>query len=163
MERAVFFDTNVWCDYFIRERPNSSAVFELIEYGLAHDYLFVSAACSMKDLHYFLQADSKRRLRSAGADLSEQQALVAKDQATACIEAVTELAMLAPVGYNDVRMARSLSRKHPDFEDNVIVAAAMRIEPVVFVSSDRDLVRHAPLNAMTPIDALEHLKMLDAA
>lgn len=163
MDRAVFLDVNLWCDYFLPRRDGNEIAFKLIEYCLKNDYLLLSASCSMKDLYYILQMESKREIRAAGEELTEKLALVAKDEATACVDAVTNMATLVAVSHNDVRAARIMCKEHPDFEDNVIAATAMRVEPLMFVTADKDFAKHASLPALTALQALSRLKELDAA
>lgn len=160
MRNIVFLDTNVWTDYFIVDRANHSKTMELLSLCKNGDCLIATASTSVNDLHYLLQLCEKRAIRGRGIEVTEKMALVAKEQATACVELITEMATVIPVGYNEIRVARSLSKDHPDFEDNVIVACALKANPLLFVTNDKSLIKHAPLPAVNVVDAVAHLKAL---
>lgn len=163
MTRTVFLDTNVWIDYFEGARSRNRITVELLECCLSDGYKIASASTSIPDLHYILQQDGKREVSKTGGAVSERDAIVAREYADACIDALTRIAFLIPVGYNDIRMASKLMSVHADFEDNVLLAAAERLDPVLFVTNDKDLLKHAPLPAMNTVDALTYLKALSGS
>lgn len=163
MSKTVFLDTNVWIDYFEGARSRNRITVELLERCLSDGYKLASASTSIPDLHYILQQDGKREVAQVGGVVTEQDAIVSREYADACIDALTRIAFVIPVGYNDIRMASKLMTLHADFEDNVVVAAAGRLDPVLFVTNDKDLIKHAPLPAMSTVDALSYLKALSDA
>lgn len=160
MTDTVFLDTNVWLDYFDADRAGNSSAMSLVSLCFDCDYAITSASLSMNDLFYLLQANEKRNLRQRGIEINEKTALIIKDQATACVTLATELGTMLSVGHNELRMARVLSKTHSDFEDNIVVATALKAKPMLFVTNDIELIKHAPLPAVSTVDAIAHIKAL---
>jgi predicted nucleic acid-binding protein len=66
----------------------------------------------------------------------------------------------APVGadVSDVWIAQHLRDMHPDFEDDMVLAAARRAGVDYLVTSDRQLIQKADVVALTPEDMLTVLR-----
>ena len=47
---------------------------------------------------------------------------------------------------------------HGDFEDNLVLAAAERANATYLVTNDEQLIKHAPVTALTPHAALVYLR-----
>ena len=50
----------------------------------------------------------------------------------------------------DLWMATKLRDEHPEIEDNLIVAACMRVEADYLVTNDAKLIRHSPVATVDP-------------
>ena len=59
-------------------------------------------------------------------------------------------------------MARKLRGIHNDLEDNLMIAAAERINADYIVTSDIKLIENPHVKAMTAEDMLTHLKLFAA-
>ena len=59
---------------------------------------------------------------------------------------------------SDLWTACGLCNLHNDLEDNLIVAAAQRSNATYLITSDELLIKHAPVAALTPSDALTLLQ-----
>lgn len=65
-----------------------------------------------------------------------------------------------PVGADgsDVWIAQHLRGVHADFEDDMVLAAAMRAKPDYLITSDRQLIQKSTVAALTPEDMLTVLR-----
>lgn len=162
MRDSIFLDTNIWVDYFEPGRKGHQIANELIEYCIENNILLLSSACSVNDLHYILQQDNKKTLRASGFE-SDKYFAVAQMAALECIDALTNITTVLASGHNEIRMACIMSKQHPDFEDNVLVATAMRGNSPLLVTEDKALKKHASITAMGASETLAYLKSMKAA
>ena len=158
----VLPDTNVWLDYFLPARPVHAASSALITRCLRQGVTLLTTSGILKDLCFLLELEQKRWLRAQGAEPSERQALVAREQAHACTQLVLDNSTLVCGTPNSARMALKLTSVHPDFEDNLIVAAALHARADMLVTNDAQLLRHSPAPALSSEDALAWLAALSA-
>ena len=73
---------------------------------------------------------------------------------------MSELAIAVPCDYTDVWMAQKQRRLHGDFEDDLVIAAAMRVKADLLVTADKALLLHAPVAAVDLADAVKYLEDL---
>ena len=59
---------------------------------------------------------------------------------------------------SDLWTACNLRSVHNDLEDNLVVAAAQRADATYLFTNDEALIKHAPVAALAPADALALLK-----
>lgn len=154
MPRTIMFDTNVWLDAFDGNRSRSSEANRLIDVCEAADIDMLYAATSSKDVYYLLCASLKHQARAVGESVTAERAQAISAYASACIDAMCALATAVGMDVSDVRVARVYQKLHADFEDTLIYAAAQRAHVDLLVSSDEDMVRHAPVPALRLEDAL---------
>lgn len=154
----LMLDTNIWLDYFIPERRGHAQAFQLIHRCIRGDVGLLTAVGVLKDLNYLLQLDQKSWLRAQGVEVGEQEALVAKEEALACTQLVLDNCTLVCGSANDARMALKLNSVHPDFEDNLVVVAALNAKADMLVSNDEALVRHCAAPALGCADAIAWLE-----
>lgn len=70
---------------------------------------------------------------------------------------MSELATAVGCDAPDVWIAQKQKRLHPDYEDDLIIAAAIRMNATLVVTNDEELIRHAPVRAFSVEDALKYL------
>ena len=93
---------------------------------------------------------SKRALEAEHGSCSPGDYLAIQDMAAACVRMFMDFALVVPLGHNECLHAMSLRPVHGDFEDDLIVAAAARVNADYLVSSDKRLRHHAPVACLTP-------------
>ena len=71
-----------------------------------------------------------------------------------------KLAGLVGADEQDVWFAEKYHSMHPDFEDDLVLAAAKRCEADLLVTNDKALLAHAVVPAMSSSDALTLLREL---
>ena len=151
----LMLDTNVLMDYCIRRTAAYAACSELIGLASASERVMLYAtALSLKDVYYLIQQYLKREARAQGP-LTDALAGAARETAWECVRHLVELVQVVDVGGNEVYGAYTLRHLHPDFEDDLLLAAAMQADVGHIVTGDGQLASHAPLTCVSIEDALE--------
>ena len=152
---VLLLDTNVLLDYFIRRNERNAAVVEL--FGLAdacEGVVLCVASLTLKDMYYLLERFLKREAAAQGR-ASDAAAAAARTAAWACVRQVLDHVQVVSVGLDEVLEACALRRIHGDFEDDLILAAAMKAGADYLVTSDGRLERHVPEASVDVARALE--------
>lgn len=152
--RAILIDTNVWLDVFDSNRARSAEANKLIDVCMSEDIDMLYAATSSKDLYYLISASLKRQARAAGEDVTPEHARAISAYASSCVDAMCDIATTVGMDVSDIRIARAYQKLHADYEDTLVYAAAQRSKADLLVSSDKDMVRHAPVPALILEDVL---------
>ena len=155
----VLVDTNVWLDYLLGFRQNHKPARDFVIGATELDIPLVIAPHSLKDLFYIFQQQMKRAIRAEGAAVTEDAALAVQKAAWAALDTVMQLATVDPSDQMAAQIAAKQRAVHPDYEDNLLIACAMLIEARMLVTSDEQLLRHAPMTALSPEDALKALSI----
>ena len=153
---ALLIDTNVWLDIEFGERGAWPTEF-LIAVRMADARMGI-AAHSLKDIHYLIQRKIKLDDQRLGAADPQRSAAAARVAAWAVVEHIMEFAEVVGSDYMDAHLATKYRRVHDDYEDDLIIAAAMRMKADLLVTSDQALIKHAPIAALSPQDAIHWLK-----
>lgn len=77
-----------------------------------------------------------------------------------CLDVLSQLATPVPCDLSDIWMASKQRNLHSDYEDDLIIAAAMRSQADLLVTNDVKLCSHAPVAAMSVEDAKNYLATL---
>lgn len=153
---ALLVDTNVWLDVEFGERDGWPTEF-LIAARMADARMGI-AAHSLKDVFYLIQRKIKLDSQRLGGTDSQRSAAAARIAAWAVVEHILEVAEVVGSDYMDAHLATKHRRVHDDYEDDLIIAAAMRMRADLLVTSDQALIKHAPIAALTPQDAIYWLE-----
>ena len=157
---ALFLDTNVWLDYYLPWRSGYAAAQRLIVSAFEQNQTLAYAVPSIKDVFYMSAAEYKRAERAATGDLSESAARAAAVAAWGCVNNMQEIATAIPLDHTDVWMASKQRALHGDFEDDLVIAAAMRGKVDYLVTNDDALLRHCPVAALSASDMCTVLEQL---
>lgn len=146
----IMVDTNVWVDLYVPGRPNrndSLAFFEEARRSRAELVFTLEIA---RAVFRVVTHEAKRWIRQGKGELSEEYARAIADHAWGFVQDMQEYG--TPVGSStpDLWMATKLRDGHPEIEDNLIVAACMRLGTDYLVTNDTKLLRHAPVAAVDP-------------
>lgn len=154
----LLLDTNIWLDYFLARSSHHRQVSELITKTSENEHvaLYV-ASLSLKDISYLLASDMKAGARQAGRAITPEVATAARQTAWACTRHVIDHSLVVPVGYDEVLQAFTLRGVHDDFEDDLVLGAAMRAQVDYVVTHDAALAKHAPVPCL---DAKEVLGLI---
>lgn len=151
--RLIVVDTNVWLDYLLGERPNHAASFSFIAEAVRQDLPLVIPLHALKDVFFIFQQQLKSANRAQGTLSPEQATASARQAAWAVVDLLMELACVGPADQTDAWMAAKQRNLHPDFEDNLVVATAQRLDARLLVTNDEKLIRHAPVPTLNAHDA----------
>ena len=137
--RRILVDTNVWLDYFIPSRRGRSVAIEFLRDACTAQVDLLYAATSSKDLFYLISSEHKAWYRR---------------------DVLSQLATPVPCDLSDIWMASKQRNLHSDYEDDLIIAAAIRAQADLLVTNDVKLCSHAPVAAMSAEDAKNYLATL---
>ena len=139
----LLIDTNVWMDYFSGRLDRTANVVHLIEVADASERIALFASSlSVKDVSYLVSAAIKRECRRKTGSLSNDAIAAADETAWACVRQMRELALIAPVGADEVFDSFVFRPHHNDFEDDLMLGVANRIDADYVVTEDKNLIRH---------------------
>ena len=155
---SLLIDTNVWLDRFLPGRSRHVVAGDLIDLCIEEGVTILYPMRALQDVYWQVIVSNKRWVRESKSDLSEGYAKAINGFAWDCLDAMAEIG--APVGADltDVWLARHLRDLHPDFEDDMVLAAAERAKVDYLITSDRALIHKATVAALTPEDALVMLR-----
>ena len=122
----MLLDTNVWLDYYLPWRGGHAVARQLIERALEDNRTLAYAVSTVKDVYYMVAAEHKRAERAAAGSLSDSAAQAATATAWGCINNMQAIACAVPLDHTDVWMAAKQRALHGDFEDDLVIASAMR-------------------------------------
>ena len=150
---VIVVDTNVWMDYLMGGRPgNESAVAFIVEARRLDASLVIAPHC-LSTLFFLLQQELKAMNRRDGKMPDEAAAATARTAAWAAIDFILDMASVGPSDQMDALIASKQRSVHSDYEDNLVVACAMRTGARLLVTNDAKLVKHSSVAAMTAEDA----------
>ena len=139
----LLIDTNVWMDYFSGRSDRTANVVRLVEIADASERIALFASSlSVKDVSYLVSAAIKRECRRKTGSLSNDAIAAADETAWACVRQMRELAFIAPVGADEVFDSFVFRPHHNDFEDDLMLGVANRIDADYVVTEDKNLINH---------------------
>lgn len=147
-------DTNVWLDYCLAERAGHRDAMRLVDVALAGDIGLLVCATSLKDVFYIVARSLKLRVNAETGVVSPQDAAAINRITWALIDNICSVAAPASVGPGDVWMAQRHEDVHGDFEDDLIIATALRTKADLLVTNDKALIVDCPVAAVTVQRAL---------
>lgn len=155
---VLLVDANVWIDCYDSDRPASADAAALISYADAQKISLAYPATCIKDVYYALALSMKRKCREEHGSLTEAEALICREYAWACVDAMREIAVAAPIGEPQVWLACHYKDIHGDFEDDLVLASLETSKADFLVTNDEVLCRKAPKGALSATDMLAYLK-----
>ena len=153
---AFLIDTNVWLDYelgYSESYEQARAFFRAARRGNARMGI---AAHSLKDVFYIARNRAKAANREDGMP-AKASAASASVVAWAIVDHILESAEVVGLDFMDAHIAQKQRALHDDYEDNLVVAAAMRMKADILVTSDAVLLKHAPVATLSPDAAMKWL------
>ena len=156
---AVLLDTNVWIDGYMAGRPHHADALALMKACVKAEWELLIASHSLKDFWYLYWQTGKQYSIAAGDGSVESCSNAAKVAAWAATEQIAQLATVVGSDSSDAWLALKMRDTHDDYEDNLVVAAALRAKPRLLVTNDRVLLSHCPVATATPADALKFLNL----
>ena len=154
---ALVLDTNVWHEYAMGDSPEHRSA-DLILFAINNGVRLGIAAHSMKDLFRLLERDMKQTCNDALPNGAGSPGPAARAVAWGVLERLLENAEVVGSDYMDALKAMKYRNMHDFYEDNLVVSACQRMNADALVTNDKKLLRHSPVNAMTPADALMWLQ-----
>lgn len=139
----LLIDTNVWMDYFFGRSDRTADVARLFEIAdVSEQIALFASSLSVKDVSYLVSAAIKRECRRKNGSLSDNAIAAADETAWACVRQMRELALIAPVGADEVFDSFVFKYHHNDFGDDLMLGVANRIDADYVVTEDKNLIKH---------------------
>lgn len=157
MRYKALYDTNIWIDFYLGNRPGHFAAKTLIVDGAREGVAPLVAVTSLKDVFFIFQQENKRATREQFGGLSESQGLAASAAAWAIVEHMLEFATVVGADHGDAHLATKFKPVHGDFEDDLVLAAAMRADADFLVTNDQTLQRHSSIQSFSAMEAIAFL------
>lgn len=159
---VLLLDANVWITFYLGDRPGHEEVCDLLTRAVERGCELMYPLCASKDLFYVMARDFKMRYRAEhdGA-LSESAAGAARATAWGCVDHLAELATAVPCDHTDVWLAGKQRKLHGDYEDDLVISAAIRSGADLLVTYDEQLRAHATVATATPSMAISWLEGLE--
>ena len=154
----LLLDTNVWLDYFLAERAGHKAAFRLIETACRNGVQLCHAVHATKDVFFLAASSMKRAYRTnMGVEPSEAASNAATQTAWGFLRNMNALSTAVGCDASDVWVAEKQRTTHADYEDCLVVAAAIRCSAALLVTSDENLRKHSLVASCSPDDALAYI------
>ena len=150
---CIVIDTCVWADVYIDSRAGHDDAISLLSTAIESETPLAYAITSCKDLFYLIRAFQKRAIITEKGVLPPADSEAIDAIANGCIQNMRLLATAVALDESDVWIAEKLASVHPDFEDNFVIAAAMRAKAKFIVTTDKNLIAHSPVAALDPATA----------
>ena len=155
---TLLLDTDVWLDNYLSARPGHPVANRLLDLAARCDADLLVPLVSLKDFFYLMQVELKRCV-TAGTDTPAPGDIGAiREIAWAALENLSEIATVVGGDGSDAWTARKHRTIHDDFEDDLVIAAALRSKASFLVTRDERLLRHAPVAALSPKDMVSYLE-----
>ena len=151
----IVVDTNVWLDYLLGNRALHEPSMHFIVEAKRQDLPLVIPSHSIKDVFFIFQQQIKAANRADGKQSAEAAALCARRAAWSAIDLIMELATVGPSDQSDAWIASKHRLLHPDYEDDLVIACAMRLDARMLVTNDETFIKHSPVPTLSARDALE--------
>lgn len=158
---SLLIDTNIWVDDCFDMRPKHAQAKELLLKANERDVELLYAPHSSKDVFRLVKTGVKSALRKINGNLTQADALTAHQFAWSYLDYMSEVATAIACDDFDIQLAKKQRKLHGEYEDDLLIAAAMRSKANVLVSNDEKLLRHCPVPALNCEDAIAYLDTLD--
>ena len=147
MNNALLLDTNIWLDLFLPHRKYSKEAQTLVTAAVNQDITLLVTPGSLKDFYYIVERTIKHE--SATEDTPSE---AAREIAWAMLQTLIDMATVVGADYSDVWLAQKHRAIHDDFEDDLLIAAALRAEPRYLITNDAALLKHSPVACLSSSD-----------
>lgn len=111
-----------------------------------------------KDIFFLTGSQFKALERAENGTISASSAAAINALCWGILENMDEFATVVASDAADMWLAKKYRGLHRDFEDNLVLAAAERTHADLVVTNDEELLKHAPVAAITPQDLVALLE-----
>ena len=152
--RSFLVDTNVWVDFFVDRGRNHNAAVAFVTAARKNNAPLFTTIESTKDVFFIIACELKRMQRAATGNVTEPFARAADEAAWSCLSALRKHSVIVAADESDMIEAMVQRANHGDYEDNLVIAAAMRAGATHIVSSDKQLQTQSPIPCIGIAEAI---------
>ncbi|MGI6217443.1 MAG: type II toxin-antitoxin system VapC family toxin [Coriobacteriales bacterium] len=156
---SLMLDTNVLLDYFDTTRPGCESATKLVNHAIRNGLQLMVSPMSLKDFYYLVAQGIKREAGKSGKEIDDKLASAAESYAWNCTREIMDVATILSVDSHDVELASNLHELHVDFEDDLLLAVAMRSEVAYLVTGDEHLAAKSTVPTMNAADLVKLLQV----
>ena len=158
--RVLMLDTCIWVNSQLGANLGHEDARSLIIAARKRGARLGIAPHSLANVFYIVYRSLKRMGIEQGVELPDSTYAAAKEVAWGVVNNIMEYAEVVGADGSDARIAALHKSVHSDFEDDLVIAAARRMQADLIVTDDLDFVKHCPLPIMTAKDALRWIEAL---
>lgn len=151
---SLLVDTNVWLDALLPWRMQTEGARTLIRRARQHDCKLLYPVHVVKDVLYLCERSTKQRLREHGG-LTEDEASHVYRLAWSCVYRMRSVATAVGCDESDLWLAAKYQDVIGDFEDSLVVCAAVRAGASYLVTNDTRLLKASPVRAVSSVEAVK--------
>ncbi|WEV64593.1 PIN domain-containing protein [Bifidobacterium sp. ESL0732] len=158
-KRNIVFDTTILIDIVMHRSLRESTALKLMDACADSNLNPMCVSLSLKDVDYVVKVNTKRDFKDAmaGVERATVQQLVAQIGWNS-VKSIMEVCEVAAVDGEVCKNALKLRSAHPDYEDDLIVAASRQADADMVVTGDQDLIKHFPDLCVSVEDALKQIE-----
>lgn len=157
---ALLLDTNIWVSHYLSARCYSENCRSLITEAVKRNVPLVYAVHTSKDFFFVFSKFLKAEYRQMhGGELHESAANAINEMAWSCLENMKDLAVCVGADQTDVWLAMKHKAIHSDYEDDLVIAAAMR-SGATLITDDDSLRNHCPVACLSSAEALPYVRAI---
>ncbi|MBQ9043689.1 MAG: PIN domain-containing protein [Eggerthellaceae bacterium] len=153
MGKSVLCDVNIWLDFYFGDRKGHDMARRLVLQGQKQGLMFMVPASCLSDFFYICQASFKKGVLERYGAVSDEQGIAAREGAWAAMESLLRIATVVGADMSDAEIALKFKDVHRDYEDDLVIAAALRAKPDCLVTRDAKLQAKSPVLALTAEEA----------
>lgn len=157
--KTMLVDTNVWLDDCLVYRPNHKQSKEFLLKASSTDLNLVFAPHQTKDVFGLVGKLTKECIKRESGTLTQADASFAKQYAWSYLDYMSAVATPIACDVSDVWLAQKQRKIHGEYEDDLVIAAAMRAGATI-ITNDEKLIKHCPVAVLTVDDAMKYLDTL---
>ena len=155
----ILVDSCVWVDNYLGDHPKHDESLEFLNRVYTAGATLLYGASKLETVFHVLVAEAKRMVRAGKGVVSETDAASARAFAWGCLENTRSCATAVGVDEADLWLASKYRSVGPDFEDNVLLAAAQRAGADYLVTWDAALLRTPTVRTATPTQMLALIEL----
>jgi len=155
----LMVDANVWIDLYVPGRPLREDALAFFDATQGPEVELAFTLEIARAVYRVVAHEAKRWVRASKGVLSEAYARAIAAHAWDFVEDMQKYGTAVGSGTADLWLASKLRDEHSEIEDDLIVAACMRLRSDYLVTNDATLIAHAPVAAVTPAQMLKLLAL----
>lgn len=157
--QRIMVDTNVLLDHLLQREKRGKMASRIMRLGADRNVTLLCASLSLKDIAYLTGMMLRRRFPHGESEVENfTSRMLASLLPWRCVEETMELCDVVDVDADVCKAALRLQTRHDDFEDDLIVAAAMKSHASCVVTADAELITHFPDYCMSQERLLESVR-----
>lgn len=155
----LLVDSNVWIDSYLGDHLHFDESYRFLKTARARGSQLLYGASKLEGMFYVLASEFERGMRDGDGQMPHNASSIAREFAWGCIENIRKLGTAVGLDEGDLWLACKYRTIGPDFEDDVMLAAAERAHADYIVTWDKELLSTATVRTGTPVQMLALMEL----